>query len=307
MTASLTALVPVFLLIGFGALVRRFLVGDRDFWAGVDRLTYFIFLPALLFRSLATADLSGLPVWPGLAVGAAAVMATALILFALRRTLRLGNAAFTSVVQGAIRNNTYVAVAAALAIYGDEGLGAVALGVVAFVPIVNVVSVATLSRLGRDGRVGVGRLVAQIVANPLILAVALGTAVNGIDRGLPTPLDAVFEILGRAALPLGLLAVGAGLELGDLRRSFAAALLASAFKLVALPALTAGGLAAMRLTGADAGILLVFAAAPTATSSYILARQMGGDHRLMAGIITVETILAAATLPLWLLAVEALF
>jgi malonate transporter and related proteins len=307
MTASITALVPVFLLIGFGAVVRRFLVGDRDFWAGVDRLTYFIFLPALLFRSLATADLTGLPVWQGLIVGAWAVLITSLILFALRRAFGLGNAAFTSVVQGAIRNNTYVAVAAALAIYGDEGLGGVALGVAAFVPIVNVVSIATLSRFGKNAGVGLGRLVAQIVANPLILAVAFGAAVNGIDRGLPILLDALFEILGRAALPLGLLAVGAGLEIGELRKSLGPTLLAGAFKLVVMPALAAGGLVALRLTGTDAGILLLFAAAPTAISSYVLARQMGGDHRLMASIITVETILAVATVPLWMLAVQALF
>ena len=181
------------------------------------------------------------------------------------------------------------------------------LGVAAFVPIVNVVSVATLSRFGKEGRVGLGRMVAQIVANPLILAVAAGALVNGIDRGLPILLDSLFEVLGRAALPLGLLAVGAGLEIGELRKTLAATLIAAAFKLVVMPALALGGLVALRLAGMDAGILMLFAAAPTAISSYILARQMGGDHRLMASIITVETVLAMATLPLWMLGVQALF
>ncbi len=112
----------------------------------------------------------------------------------------------------------------------------------------------------------------------------------------------MLEILGRAALPLGLISVGAGLELASLRRAGGPMLLASGFKLVALPAIAAAGLLLMGVDGLTATVALMFAALPTSATSYVMARQLGGDYTLMASIITAETLFAVLTLPLWLIA-----
>lgn len=302
------AIVPIFLLIGLGYVLKRMAFADERFWAGADRITYYIFLPALLCRGLATADLKGLPLREAAIVAAVAVLATVALLHLLRRPLALGEAPFTSVVQGAIRPNTYVALAAVLAIYGEEGLGPAALAVVAFIPLVNFISIVTLLRFGKGAaarRGGPGNLARQVLFNPLILACAAGLVINGFDRGLAGWLDTALDLLGRAALPVGLIAVGAGFAFAGIRRMRGAILVATLAKFGLLPAIALGALHLLKVGATDAGVLMLFAAAPVSVSAYILARQMGGDHKLMAAIVTVQTLLAIAAVPAWMAIAQA--
>ena len=139
-----------------------------------------------------------------------------------------------------------------------------------------------------------------MIGNPLILACLSGIGLNLSGIGLPWGSAAVLDILARAALPLGLLAVGAGLQIEGLNRP---GLLAatSSLKLLALPAL-AGTLCWLFNPGRlETAVLVTFTALPGASTAYILARQLGGDAALMAAIVTVETALALLTLPLALI------
>ncbi len=298
MNTALPSVLSIFFLIALGFALRRVALGDEKFWAGADRITYYVFLPALLCRGLATADLSGLPVFSAVLLASGAILAVTGLLHVVRGPLGFSNAAFGSTVQGAIRPNIYITLAAALATYGEEGLPAIALAVAAFIPMVNLVSVWTLARFGRGA--GGKALLRHVVLNPLILACAAGVAINVYDRGLPAVADQMLEILARAALPLGLIAVGAGFAFGGLFRSLKAIIAASVAKFLILPGFLLLGFWAAKFSGTEAGVMMLFAAAPASASSYILARQMGGDYKLMAAIITIQTLLAAATLPFWI-------
>jgi malonate transporter and related proteins len=138
----------------------------------------------------------------------------------------------------------------------------------------------------------------QIVTNPLILACLAGAVLNLTGIGPPPVLGEMLRLLGRAALPIGLLAVGAALDLEAARRAKRVSGLASLLKLAALPALAYGLGAAFGADGVALSVGVVFAAVPTATSAYILARQLGGDAALMANLCTLQTLLALVTLPL---------
>ena len=112
--------------------------------------------------------------------------------------------------------------------------------------------------------------------------------------------------IGLAALPLGLMAVGAGLKLGGLKASpgLAAALLSIRHAL--LPLLAIGLCLWLALPPAQSLILVAFAALPTAPSAYVLAVRMGGHGPFVAGLVTVSTLLCALSLPLWLAVLAAL-
>ncbi len=110
----------------------------------------------------------------------------------------------------------------------------------------------------------------------------------------------LFYIYTAGTLPLGLLLVGAGLDLATLHRQPRGMAIAAAAKLLLLPAVVFGLARLLGLDGAGAVVAVVFAALPTAPSAYVLAEQMGGDAPLMAAILTLQTLLAIATLPLWL-------
>ena len=140
--------------------------------------------------------------------------------------------------------------------------------------------------------------------NPLILACLAGIVVQLTGLPIPKVASTTVDLIGKAALPLGLLAVGASLDLGDARARPAPLIVATILKLVAMPALVAVGAHLLGVTAAAKTAALICAAVPGASSSYILARQLGGDAPLMANITTAQTLAAMLTMPimLWVLA-----
>lgn len=305
MPEILPAVAPVFLLILLGHGLRRFGLLGEAFWDGAERLTYFVLLPALLLSTLAEASLGGLTVLPMAAAIVVTILAGAMLLILLRRVFALEGAAFTSLFQGSLRQNTYIGLALAAALFGPMGLGAAALAVALTVPLVNLLSVAALARHGSQADPSLPGTLKKILRNPLILACLLGIAVNQAGLGLPPVIDPLIAILGRGALPLGLLAVGAGLRLatgaGDGRADGRDLALACGLKLALMPVLAALACWGFGASGVAASVAVLFNALPAATSSYILARQLGGDAPLMARIITLQTALSIGSLPLVLI------
>ncbi|WP_048307440.1 AEC family transporter [Halomonas sp. PR-M31] len=300
MSAIDDALGPLFLLILLGAIFgwRRW-PGDA-FWPHLERLIYFVLFPAMLLATLATTDVSQVPT-ARLGVTLLGSMAMfAALLWILRARLDLDAAAFTSVFQGALRFNTYVGVAGAAALHGNAGATTAAVAVALMVPVVNVLCVASFVAAGTLGPSSVTKSLSALLRNPLILACLGGIALNLSGIGLPGWSEKTVSLLGRAALPLGLVTVGVALRPQALMRLDAGVWTANLTKLMLMPALVLALSLVLGLDPVSRDIALLFAALPTATSAYILARQLGGDAELMAALITGQTLLAMLTLPLWL-------
>ncbi len=294
----INALGPVFLLVLLGIVLRRIDMPGRQFWPLAEKITYYLFFPALLIRTLASAPFSATKLGEVFVLGLGLLVVLSLGLAVLSRGLSVGGAAFTSIYQGAIRFNTYVGLAAASGLWGAPGLGAAAIIVAAMVPVVNVLSIAVFAfKLGR----GVS-LWRQVLLNPLILACLAGIGLNLSGIGLPGWSDALLEILSRPALPIGLLAIGAGLSYHGLRSQFGPVVIASVLKLLISPIVALGLCWLAGLTSPHREALVLIAALPTAPSAYILSRQLGGDAGLMAAITTLQTLLAFLTLPLVMVA-----
>jgi hypothetical protein len=295
------ALFPIFGLIVLGQLLRKLKFPGDAFWPPAARLTYFVFFPALLTRTVGAAQLQNLELLPMMAALAASVLLLSLIVLASKPLLPVDNPGFTSLFQGSIRHNTYVGLAAVAALLGTTGLTLAAVALVTLIPLVNLFSVMTLTRFAGQGSVGFTRMIKPIATNPLILACLVGAGLNLSGLGLPFFFDELLNLLGRAALPIGLLVVGAGLDLSLLRYALSPIFIASGFKLMLFPAITALSCAAVGQPGEVVTTFVVFTALPCAPSAYILAMELGGDSRLMAAILTGQTILAAVTMPLMII------
>jgi predicted permease len=298
MLAILSALLPTFALIVVGYVLRERRFLPDSFWPGAEKLTYFITFPALLFSNTAKADLGSLPLL-GIATAMLGTIAicTALILVA-RPVLKVSAPTFSSLVQGAIRPNTYIGLAVAAALLGTHGLTVTALCVALVVPTVNVISVLACAHLGEnDRKPGVLSLLRDVAKNPLLMACVLGSLFNVLGIGLPPIIGPFLEVLGRAALPIGLLAVGAGLDLSAARRAGFPVGVSSIGKLVLSPAIAAGLCLMLGLPDIELAAVVLYAALPCSASAYVLARLMGGDAQMMASIITVHTLLAIITMP----------
>lgn len=300
MIVILNSLIPVFLVIALGALVKRIGFLSEDLWAPLDRLTYYVFFPALLLHTLAMADLATFDVWPMAYALWAGLFSMVGILMLLYRFGNLTGPQFSSVFQGAARWNGFVALAAIGQLYGPEGVTLAAVSFAVLVPTVNILSVLILTRYAGDTPAGMGTVLKLLSKNPLILACAAGIFLNMTGIRLPGPLAPTADILGQAALTIGLIAIGAGLRLDHAMQTKAIVLLTSGLKLLLMPVLMALWCHLFDVTGMARLVVLLCGSVPGATSSYILARQLGGDATLMASLITGSTILAAFTMPLML-------
>ncbi len=298
MGAVVAVILPVFLLIFVGWVCRRREFPGDHFWAPAERLTYFLLFPALIATTLAEADFSDLAILPMAAAIVLAILAMSALVLALRRAFGVDGPGLTSVYQGTVRMNTYIGLSVAYGVHGEEGLTAAALAVAAIVPLVNVTCTLMLARYGHGAQPTARGIARSFASNPLILACVVGGLLNLTGIGLPPVLGPMAQILGRAALPLGLLAVGAALDLKAARAAGGLVLQTSALKLVGLPLITWAFLQGFGVTGVAAFVAILFNALPTATSAYILARQLGGDATLMASLITLQTLVSMASLPL---------
>ncbi|MGM0913792.1 MAG: AEC family transporter [Pseudomonadota bacterium] len=294
------ALGPLFLLILLGCVLDWLRLPGGDFWPRLERLIYFLLFPAMLVSTLATADVSQVPVTRVAVALLGAMGVFAALLWALRGWLGMEPAAFTSAFQGALRFNTYVGVAGAAALHGAPGATVAAVAVALMVPVVNVLCVTSFIAAGTLGSGSLGKSLAALGRNPLILACLVGIGLNVSGIGLPGWSAATVELLGRAALPLGLVAVGVALRPAALVRRDRGIWASHLVKLGLMPALALALALLLGLDPVSRDVVLLFAALPTATSAYILARQLGGDAEMMAALITGQTLLAMATLPLWL-------
>jgi len=299
MSGLFVALAPVFLAILTGWSARLTKIVPEAAWAGVNRLAYMILAPVFMFTEIVRADLS----FAQLSFAAAGVLsfiAMGVLGFALLPIAR--GPVFASAHQGTIRWNTFVILAAAAAAFGPEGSALVALLMGPGIPVVNVMTVAVHSRWGEGQNPslrGVGR---SLLTNPLLVACVLGLAINLSGLELPPSVMDVLAIIGRGALGVTLMCVGAGLDLKAISAKPGLMVAGVAMKLLVAPLVFIGIGLALGLQGMHLAVLAICGAAPSPPAAYILTREMGGDPRFMAGHITATTLLSALAIPtaIWL-------
>ena len=296
----LTTLLPIILLITLGTFLRLRGFLAEGFWPGAERLSYYVLLPSLFLHGLATANLDGVPVMGMVGVLMLSTLAGAVLLVMYQGAINHDGADFTSVFQGGIRFNNYIGATLAAGIYGSAGIALAAVANAAIVPLVNLLCVLVFARFSARHS-SPATVLRAIFANPLIVGCAGGLLLRVTGLGLPPGIEHTVKALGQAALPMGLLCVGAALGGASLGQQVRPLMAASAFKFLILPLTTWGLCRVLGLSGQAAVVAVLFQALPTASSSYVMARQMGGNAPLMATIIALQTVAAAATLPLVLM------
>lgn len=287
-------LLPDFLLILGGFCLCRYTALGRPTWEVVERLVYHLLFPALLFASVVRS-----PLQPGDAAtlagaGVGLCMLGLVLATSLRHLPGVDARLHASGAQVAFRFNSYIALALADRLLGAQGVSLIAILIALCVPLCNAGAVWSLARHGGHN------VLAELVRNPLILGTLAGLIVR--VGGVPLP-HWMLETVGRAgqaALPLGLLAVGAGLKLSGLTTAPGLAFGLLGIRHLLLPLAAIGMAWALKLAPSEQAILVAFGSLPTASSAYVLAVRMGGNGPFVAGLITVSTLLGMATVPLWI-------
>ncbi|MGO4704156.1 AEC family transporter [Microvirga sp. 2MCAF38] len=301
MAAIFASLVPVFLLIATGWASRASGFVNDQCWPGIERITYVIFFPALIIKTLARADLSSVPVTGvGGALMGAILLMSALVLVArplLQKAFAIDGPSFTSVFQGATRWNTFAGLAVAESLFGQRGVTLMAVAIAAMVPLLNMLALYVFVRFADRPKQSAKQITLTFLSNPFIWSCAIGLGMNGLGITLPRPLDTFLDALAGAALAAGLLVVGAGLDIRRLAKPRAPHAVASGLKLVVMPCVAVALAKLFGVSGSDITVTVIAASVPSASAAYVLARQLGGNASLMAEILTLQTILAMVSMP----------
>jgi malonate transporter len=297
-------LFPDFSLILCGYLVCRYTALNRTVWAQVETLVYFLFFPVLLFHSIvksplditATSSLIGAG-WAMMFIGIALAYSLPYWPWLGRH---IGRREHAATAQVAFRFNSFIGLALADRLAGPQGSLLIAVLIGVCVPLTNVAAVWPMVRHAERG------FLRELVRNPLIIGTASGLAANLLGFTLPVWLEPTVSRIGAASLALGLMAAGAGMQFGALRREKTLALAVLAIRHFLLPLAALGFAHLFQLDLVQTTVLLAFSALPTASSCYVLAARMGYDGGYVAGLVTLSTVMGMISLPFALGVLQAL-
>lgn len=294
----LLIVIPVFLVIGLGFTLKRTGLVDGSFLFQLNRLVYYVALPALLFYKIATADFQAS--FNGALLGGLllTIVGTFILsyLYGLFRSYQPPRQG--AFCQGAFRGNlAYIGLAVVFNAYGEDGFAAAGILLGFLVPIMNFLAVLALlfPQRRNNHSMGAAFWAYQFAFNPLIIASFAGIVWSYWNLPLPQVLDRALHIITGMSLPLALIAIGASFSPKRLRGDLLVAGIATSIKIIWLPLVTAVILIALGVGGRDLGIGVVFAGTPTATAAYIMAEQLKSDAELSGSIIMLSTLFSVFT------------
>lgn len=305
----LIIVLPVFVVIGLGFGLKLAHLADGGFLYQLNRLVYFLALPALLFHEIARADFSASFNGRLLAGLLAATLLTFLLAYGFAVWRGYPPEVRGSFCQGTFRGNiAYIGLAIIFNAFGGEGLATAGILLGFLVPFFNFLAILALLLPHRQqkGQFGPWFWVRQIGGNPLIVSSFAGVLWCFLDIPLPKVIGRSIDIVGGMALPLALLSIGGSFSLQRLRGDISKTLIATTVKIVWLPLLTAAILIGLGIHGRELAIGVIFAGTPTATAAYIMAQQMRGDAELSGAIIMLSTLLSLFTYTAALVVLEGL-
>ena len=288
-------LAPDFSLILLGFLLCRYTALNRAVWEQAEKLVFFVFFPVLLFHSIVKSPLD-LSATSGLIMGGLTLAGSGIALAYVLPYLpwlgaRIDRREHAACAQIGFRFNSFIALAMAERLAGPEGLLLIAVLIGVCVPVFNM---AAIWPMARHSETHFGR---ELLRNPFIIATVSGLLANLMGFHIPNWLEPSVSRIGAGSLALGLMAAGAGMRLGSMKEAKALSVAVLLIKHMLLPLVALFLSHALDLSKAQTLVLLAFSALPTAPTAYVLAARMGYNGPLVAGLVTLSTLLGLLSLP----------
>ena len=298
------SVVPIFLIALLGSVIRRKWLTSDEFWRGLEKLSFYILFPTVLFQYSYKVNLgsSGILRLAGALIIANLIIATLLVIYQARRPYN--KVQFTTVFQGATRYNNYIFFALGAALFGEEGLKIVSTISPCLLIVTNITSVMSFIYYIPKGGSAVSKkkslilMIKSIAANPFVIASIVGIIFNYFELTLNVGVEKTIRSLADSALAIGIMIVGASIKFRLKPEHFVQVITTSGVKLIAMPIVTFVVLWSMSITGTAQSVGILFSCLPCASSSYILSRQLGGDPETMSSTITFTTIFSILSLSL---------
>jgi len=300
----LTAIFPIFALLFLGSLLKRFNITNDLFLKTSDKLVYFIFFPVMLFWKIGSSAPDKGVSFNLCTASILAVVVAYLISLAAIRMFHISDFQAGTFSQACYRFNSYIGMAIVMNTLGEQGIRYFGILIGFVIPIINVLAVSTLiwySGKKRSPGQHLKYLLKALISNPLILGCAAGLLFSNLRFSFPVFIDNTFSLMTAATMPLALISIGGSLTLTGLKHNTKFSFIASALKLLILPAIGFFLLKTFLITGTAFKAGMIFFALPTATSIYVLSAQLNSDTQLASAAIMLSTLLSFVSLSVALL------
>jgi predicted permease len=296
-------IIPVFTIILLGWISRKKGFIRTDFIGPANSLVFYLALPAMIFSAISRASLTVHFNIGILIITISAAIFTFILAWILGKVHQLKQGQLGSYVQTSFHGNLgYIGLAVAFYYLGEDGLVKASI-LTGFLMIVqNLLSVLslTVNSYQPDSAEHARTLFRNIAGNPVILSAMAGIVCSFFNISIPLILQQSLDILSGLALPMALLIIGASISFQEARHRIKRVLSTSAIKLFLMPGL--GYIAYRALGFAPEEYLpgLILLASPTATISYVMAKEMKGDPDLAVMAISTCTLLSSLAYTFWL-------
>jgi malonate transporter and related proteins len=310
-------LLAIFAIVALGWVAGKLKwLGDKDPARTLSNAAFYIFIPALLFRTTARVEFSKLP-WSTLAGFFGPVMAVLLVIYIWQRwwnrKRRLPVAApSVRAITATFGNTVQVGIPMATALFGEAGLS-IHITIISMHALTLLTVLTTLVELdlARESRAlghsddhllqTLARTVRNTVIHPVVLPVLAGLVWNVGGLGLPAIADEVLQTLAQAVVPLCLVLIGMSLAYYGVRGAVKAALVLSVVKLLVLPAVVfVVAHHMMGLTGLPLAVVVMAAAMPVGANALIFAQRYEAQESEVTAACVFSTVGFVVTAPLWL-------
>ena len=292
---------PVFAVMVLGYSVRKLGMIASANWKVIEDLCFWLLFPALLVMFIAKADFSTLTLGPLVFAILAFTLAMGLLTLSqwpvLKTLLGTTPAQFSTVYQTTTRWHGFIALIIALNMFGDASAPLMAIILAMMTIIIQISNLFVLAIFASQNRPSITGVLLLVAKNPIIASITIGLIINFLQIPLWPPLESGLDLLGRAALGLSLLAMGAGLSVKAVFQPTRELLIGVFGKLIVSPLVMLGIALWLNISGITLSVLILCASVPTAVNGYLFAKKMGGDAELYAATSTAQTLLSFATIP----------
>ena len=303
MFQAIVSLIPIMLLIGLGAFLFKAAFITSEIRSGLDKFTYWVALPSLFIHELSDTDFQALQTGDMVLVLALSVVVASLVAAVIGLVMRLSQDQIGVFVQVGFRGNMAF-VGLPLIIFAMEASGtsndlvsSALIALAALVPLNNLIAVLALILAKQGLSFSIfGNLVVKVISNPLIICAIVGGLIGWFGATLPAVIDRPFELLGQTAIALALVSLGGALIELEIKGRIGLSVASSIFKVAAVPLIAYALTVVWNLPPDQTFVVMVFSACPSATASYILTTQLGGDDALAAAGIIISTLLSFISL-----------
>lgn len=298
---SANSILPLFVIIILGYFLRCTGLISGAFLDVSDKLVFKCALPSMLFYNVATTNFKNafngrLAAFCVVGTVLVFLLMTLLITPAIKRRDVRG-----AVIQGIYRSNfAILGVPLAANMFGEAGSTAASLIIPFLIPVYNVFAVVILAMNMPDGKKdGAGllwKIIKNVITNPLIISVVLAIPFSLGIVSMPTVLDKTVSYLSELSTPLALISLGASFRFADIKGNISYSIFATVMKIAVCPLAFCTAAALMGFRGVELGIIFIAFGAPTAVSSYIMARQMKSNSIVASQIVVLTTLFSGVTM-----------